>query len=93
MARPKADWPEAAAIRALIDAEGRLALKATPGAKVETVEIAGGRLLVKVHARATDGQANHAVIACLARALDVPRSRISLLRGATSREKLVRVES
>ncbi|MBU6269640.1 MAG: DUF167 domain-containing protein [Sphingomonadales bacterium] len=89
MAKPKPDLPPADAIRALADDQGRLALRVTPGARVEAVEIAEGRLLVKVRAKPTDGEANDAVLAMLARALGVPGSRLSLLRGATSREKLV----
>ncbi|MBU6268740.1 MAG: DUF167 domain-containing protein [Sphingomonadales bacterium] len=89
MAKPKAEFPPADAIRALADGQGRLALRVTPGARVEAVEIAEGRLLMKVRAKPTDGEANDAVLAMLARALGVPGSRLSLLRGATSREKLV----
>jgi len=89
MAKPKADLPSAELIRALADGEGRLAVRVTPGARVEAVEIAGGRLLVKVRAKPTDGEANDAVLAILAKALEVPGSRLRLLRGATSREKLI----
>lgn len=88
MARPKADLPAAAAILALVGADGRLAVKVTPGARVETLEIADGRLLAKVRAKPKDGEANHAVQALLARALGLAPSRITLLRGDTSREKL-----
>lgn len=91
MARPKAQLPAADAVRALLDAEGRLALRVTPGARVEALEIAEGRLLAKVRARPEDGKANAAVQALLAAALEVAPSKIELLRGATSREKQFRV--
>jgi uncharacterized protein YggU (UPF0235/DUF167 family) len=91
MARPRAALPGARDLRALIDAEGRLALRVTPGAKVEALEIADGRLLAKVRAQPEDGKANEAVRALLARALDVAPSRLELLRGATAREKQFRV--
>jgi len=91
MAKPKADFPPADAIRALADGSGRLALRVTPGARVAAVEIAEGRLLVKVRAKPTDGEANEAVLAMLAKALGVSGSRVTLLRGATSREKLVQI--
>ncbi len=78
-------------VRALVDGEGRLAIRVTPGARSESLEIAGGRLLAKVRARATDGEANAAVLALLAKALGLPPSRLALLRGATSREKLFRI--
>lgn len=91
MAKPKPDLPPAAAIRALADGEGRLVLRVTPGARTETMHIADGALLVKVRAKPQDGAANDAVVALLARALGVGVSRIELLRGATSRDKLVRI--
>lgn len=91
MARPKADLPPAEALRALIDGEGRLAVRVTPGARVEALEIAGGRLLAKVRAKPEDGKANDAVLALLATALGLAPSRLALLRGATSREKQFRI--
>ena len=92
MAKSPADTPPADALRALIDGEGRLALRVTPGARVEALAIVEGRLLAKVRVKPEDGKATAAVIALLARALDIAPGRITLLRGATSREKLVRVE-
>jgi len=91
MARPKVDVPPAQAIRALADAEGRLALRVTPGARSEGIAIEDGRLIVKVRARPTDGAANAAMLALLAKALGIAPSGLTLLHGATSREKLVRL--
>lgn len=92
MARPKADLPAATAVRALVDEEGRLAVRVTPGARSEVLEIAGGRLLAKVRAKPEDGKATEAVRVLLAAALELAPSRVELLRGATSREKLFRVD-
>jgi uncharacterized protein YggU (UPF0235/DUF167 family) len=39
------------------------------------------------------GRANEAVIGLLAGALDVPKSRVNIIRGMASREKLVMIES
>ncbi|MGE8142453.1 DUF167 domain-containing protein [Novosphingobium sp. NPDC080210] len=91
MARPKADFPPADAIRALADAEGRLALRVTPGARSEAIELGEGVLQVKVRAKPDDGKANRAVLELLADALGVGVSRLDLLRGATGRDKLVRI--
>lgn len=77
---------------ALVGADGRLAVKVTPGARVEALEIAEGRLLAKVRAKPKDGEANQAVQALLAKALGIAPSRITLLRGDTSREKLFAVD-
>jgi len=87
MAKPKAVLPSADEVRTLIDADQRLAVRVTPGAKVEGAEIVEGRLLVKVRAKPEDGKANEAVRSLLAAALELAPSRIVLLRGATSREK------
>lgn len=75
----------------MADGEGRLALRVTPGARSEGIEIDGGRLLVKVRAKPHDGAANEAVLALLAEALGVATSRLRMLRGATSREKLIQL--
>jgi len=91
MAKPRTILPPAEGILALADADGRLALKVTPGARVESLEIEGGRLLAKVRDKPEDGKANEAVAALLCAALGVARSRVELLRGATSREKLFRI--
>ena len=91
MARAKPDFPAAAAITALADGAGRLALRVTPGARSEGIEIAAGRVLVKVRAKPQDGAANAAALALLAQALGVAASRLRLLRGATGRDKLVQL--
>jgi len=91
MARPRPDLPPAAAIRALADADGRLAVRVQPGARVETIAIADTIVEVKVRARPEDGKATAAVIALVAGALGVAASRVELLRGATSRDKLLRI--
>lgn len=89
MARPKPDLPSAAAIRALADSESRLAVRVTPGARSEAMEISAGKLMVKIRTMPEGGKANEAVLALLARALGVATSRLRMLRGATLREKLV----
>jgi uncharacterized protein YggU (UPF0235/DUF167 family) len=77
---------------ALLDDEGRLAVRVSPGARSEELAIKDGQVQAKVRAKPQDGAANTAVIALLAKALGTAPSRIELLRGATSREKLFRVE-
>lgn len=91
MAKPKPDLPSAEAIRALADGDGRLALRVTPGARSEGIELGADRVLVKVRAKPHDGAANTAVLALLAAALGVATSRLDLLRGATARDKLVQL--
>ena len=91
MARPKAEFPPAEAIRALADSAGRLALRVTPGARGEAIVIDQGVVQVKVRAKPQDGAANSAVLTLLAAALGIAPSRLQLLRGATGRDKLVQL--
>ncbi len=83
--------PDAAAVRALADDEGRIAVRVTPGARSESLEIASGALAAKVRAKPQDGAANAAVTQLLAAALGMAPSRLELVRGASSREKLFRI--
>ena len=63
-------------------------MRVTSGARTESLEVAAGLLLPRVRAKPEDGQANDAVRDLLASGLGVAPSRLELLRGATSREKL-----
>ena len=75
----------------MCDGEGRLFLRVTPGARSEAIELAAGRVMVKVRARPLGGGANAAVLTLLSEALGVATSRLRMLRGATSREKVVQL--
>ena len=72
-----------------------LALRVQPGASRDEIDglvtdAAGAvALKVKVGARAQDGRANTAVLALLAKALDLPKSALSLVRGERDRNKVV----
>jgi uncharacterized protein len=92
MARPRAKFPPADAIRALADQHNRLALWVTPGARSEAVELGHQVLLIKVRVKPNNGAANKAVIELLAQALGTAPSRLSVLRGALSRDKLVQLD-
>jgi uncharacterized protein (TIGR00251 family) len=52
----------------------------------------GGRLLVRVAAAPVEGQANRALCKLLAKAAGVARGRVEVVRGASARDKLVRIE-
>jgi hypothetical protein len=49
-------------------------------------------LRVRVTAPPVEGRANDALLRLLARALDVPVSRLRIVRGQTQRNKVVAVE-
>ena len=67
------------------------AVKVTPRARRPGVTAEDGLLRVAVTAAPEDGKANAAVAEALAHALGVAKSRLHLLRGATSREKVFRL--
>ena len=52
-----------------------------------------GALRVRVTAAPTEGQANAAVIALLAKTLGVSKSRLGIIRGYSSRDKIVSVDT
>lgn len=61
--------------------------------KDEVLGYRGDTLRVRVTAPPEGGKANEAVVALLAGALAVARSRVHIVRGESSRDKLVQVES
>jgi uncharacterized protein len=76
----------------------RLAVRLTPKASVDAIDGWGedeqGRRFLKARVRAApvEGRANQALIALLSRALGVPKSRITLLNGDTSRLKQLDID-
>src|SRR5690606_22331985 len=70
----------------------RYTVHVKPGSKRPGIDAApDGSLTVRVAARAIDGAANAAVIKAVAAHLGVPRSRLSVRRGHTSRTKQIEV--
>lgn len=73
--------------------EAHLNLRLQPSARRdEVVGLVGGVLRVRVTAPAQKGQANRALVELLAGSLEIPRGRIRILQGHTSRDKLIAVE-
>lgn len=58
----------------------------------EIAGLRGGRLLVRVTAPPVDGRANAAACALIAGAVGVPKRRVAVVRGASARDKVVRIE-
>ena len=71
----------------------RLKIRLTPGAGADRIDgVVDGVLRVRVAARPVDGAANQALIRLLAATLMVASSRVTIVRGALSRAKVVEVE-
>ncbi len=75
-----------------------VALRVTPRGGRDDIDgietLSDGRSVVKVRVRAIadGGEANRAVTALLAKALGVPKARVRLVSGATSRLKQVAID-
>lgn len=71
----------------------RVAIRVKPGASRTRVGgVHGDRLVVAVQARAVEGAATEAALAAVAEACGVRRRAVSLVTGATSRDKVVEVD-
>ena len=67
-------------------------MKVKPGSKTEKVEQLSGReYAVWVKEPAKENKANHAVLRVLAEYLGLPLSRLALISGRTSRNKVVEI--
>ena len=69
----------------------RISIKAKPGAKIANITEKDGQLIVAVKERATDGRANRAVEKAIAKHLGVAPSRVRVVGGHTSREKIIEI--
>lgn len=69
-----------------------IAVRVTPRASREQVLREQDQIRIHVTCVPEDGKANKAVAALLAKALGVAKTRLTLLRGATSRDKLFRLD-
>jgi uncharacterized protein len=70
-----------------------LAIRVQPRAKRS--EVAGerdGAVLIRVSAPPVDGKANEAVCRLIADRAGVPRSAVRIVRGESSRDKVVRID-
>jgi uncharacterized protein (TIGR00251 family) len=69
-----------------------LSVRLHPGARKNSVTgVHADALKIALTAPPVDGKANDALIAFLAEALHLPRARVSLVAGVTSRAKIVRI--
>jgi hypothetical protein len=64
------------------------AVRVTPNARRAGLEVVDGVIRISVNVPPEDGRATEAARDLLARALGVAKTRLTLLRGATSRDKV-----
>jgi len=77
-----------------VDGGWRLDVRVQPGARVSSVVGAlGTSLKIKVAAPADAGRANAALVRFVADALGVPNRSVRIVRGGSSRSKIVSVDA
>ena len=67
------------------------AVRVTPKASRDRILVEDDTIRVYVTTVPEDGKANKAVVKLLSKALGVPKTRLDLIRGATSRDKVFRI--
>jgi len=71
---------------------GDIAIRLQPRAKrSEVVGERAGAIVIRITAPPVDGKANAALCSFVAKAVGVPGSAVEVVRGQTSRDKIVRV--
>ncbi|MCX7593034.1 MAG: DUF167 domain-containing protein [Fischerella sp.] len=69
-------------------------VKVKPNSKVQKIEeVADGSLTVYLKSPPVDGKANEELIQVLAEKFDMPKSRIRIKSGLSSRNKLIEIDS
>ena len=67
-------------------------VRVKPGSRQEKIiETAPGELTVYLRAKAHDGEANEALIKALSKHFGVPKTSITITRGARSRHKQIEI--
>ncbi len=70
----------------------RISVSVKPGSSRNQIEQGDQGLTVWLRAQPEDGKANHALVCVLADHFGVAKSSIRILRGESSRKKLVEIE-
>ena len=66
-------------------------VRVIPRARVQKIVADGDTLRVYTNAAPSDGEANASVIKMLSKHYDVPKSRITIVRGETSHDKVIEI--
>ncbi len=71
----------------------RVRVRVIPRAKNEGIVEENGTLVIRVRDPPEKGKANKRVIELVARYFNVPKSKVEIVKGHTSREKVLKVEN
>lgn len=65
-----------------------------PGSAIDSIKEATDTIIrIAIKEQAREGKANRALISFLSKALSIPKSRITIVRGNKSRDKVIRIEA
>ena len=67
-------------------------VKVKPGAKQEKIEVDGSSLIAWIKEQPERGKANQGLIDILKKYFKIPKSRIEIISGFKSKNKVVRIE-
>ena len=71
----------------------KITVRVKPNSKESAVEVTGNNeYILRVNEKARDGKANSAAIGLLSAYFDIPKSRISIIKGRTSRNKIISID-
>jgi uncharacterized protein YggU (UPF0235/DUF167 family) len=76
----------------LVQPGATIAIRVTPNARRPGVELVDGQIRIAVTETPEAGKATEAARAALAKALGVAKTHLTLVRGATARDKLFRLD-
>lgn len=69
-----------------------ISVKVRPNSREQRIEKMGpSEFLVRVKAPSKEGRANQAVIGLLSEYFDIPKSRITIIRGHKTRDKIINI--
>ncbi len=71
---------------------GRIEVRVTPRSSRNQIVVNGDAIKVYVTVAPTDGEANKAVCALIAKKLGIAPSRVDVVSGQTSRNKILQIE-
>ena len=80
--------------RIVAERDGRLivSVHVVPRASREAIELGHGALRVRLTASPVEGAANEALVALLSVRLHLPKRAVTLVRGATARDKQIAID-
>ncbi len=71
---------------------GRIFVRVRPGSAKAGISRVGDEIRIKIHSRPEGGKANTELIEVISKKLRIPKSGIKIVKGFTSRNKIIEIE-